>query len=583
MIEWMKSIADLTDDASTEVRITELRYTGVIGGSDYFISSDDFKLTHPLYEYMQGNEYLKAISTAKPVLVHTTKIGVAHVSELKRTKIVELSSLVEHNQQLGAAFGIQDGSSIAWRDSDENRNFSPTWNDAGMAFDFWGLHERDDSPLWTSIIPGGQPDCDVTTPETSARVVCGYPVSKDANDWFDELKYSLNFVGALGSDKATHLGCVMHYLYRYDFPGADSTVSGTFQLDLPCLAGYRRWATVIPTPNGLLFCGGYLFGEGDDFFWSHFGMSYACGYANNHYGADYPLKIRSVKSSEVYESDKIKRLSGDTFSMMWPLSWNSEFVSSMNLGPLSSTSEEPVIGEKKSYIYTLMTAGVTRIDGQLTYDSFARYLTGLGVYTPTTADKLDAISKSWDKLPSGVAFAIVSEKCSGRSVKETASYKEYGRKRAKACKDNDFLDKPYNANYTWKQVDNMLNGLTTRSVWVIDASNAEVTTTPNVSVPEVEKTVTFTKKTDNSVSYVFGDGSGAGNLVLSADNFTSFAEANMPFRIIDNSLLLDPILKEIGWADVAAFNKEGEAQMYSGLSLNMGTRAMGKADRKSVV
>lgn len=579
MIEWMKQLADLTSDASSEVTLTEVKYSGVIGGSDYFISTDDFKLTHPLYEYMQGNEYLKSLSQAKPILVHRTQLGKAHISELKRTKIVDVTSIGSVTRLVEPGMGITDGSNVPWRDEADDHSFDIKWTNVGIDFTFLGIHERlqGDSPKYTSMGPTGQPKYNVPEPTVSESVLGPYPSSKDANDWFDELKYSLNFLGALGKDRAEHLGCTMHYLYSYNFPNPGYTIPGVFKFDLPVIVGYRRWATTIVTPTGLLFVGGYLFGEGDDFYWSHFGMRYTQGSADNFYSAGYPLKIRTSKSSSVYEPALIKRSEGDTFDMMWPLSWNSDFVNSMALGELTSVSEPAELGETKSYIYTLMTAEVLRIDGQMTIDGYARYLTGIGVYKGAEASKVADIRATWANLPSGVAFAVVTEKCSGRSVKETLAYNEYGRKRAKACKDNNFMELPYNDTYTWKQVDNMMSNLTSRSVWVIDASNAEVTTSPDATVPSVTKVITFSPKTDTSVGYTLSDGGGAGTLVLTAENFTNLAEQHMPFRIQDSSGLIDPILKEIGWTDVATFNAESDMKAYNGASLGMGTRAMGKA------
>lgn len=55
----------------TKISVAELRYRGLLSGSDFLITTGDNPVRHPLYDSMGQSDYLKVLRNGNPVNVYT--------------------------------------------------------------------------------------------------------------------------------------------------------------------------------------------------------------------------------------------------------------------------------------------------------------------------------------------------------------------------------------------------------------------------------------------------------------------------------------------------------------------------------
>lgn len=120
------------------------------------------------------------------------------------------------------------------------------------------------------------------------------------------------------------------------------------------------------------------------------------------------------------------------------------------------------------------TIDVTSVRGHISVPEIRDYFsTGYGLFTPLEGDKLEKALTSWQSyLDTGVVFGIQPGSAAGYSLKTLPFYDEYARARKKACRDNNFMDLKYNAEYTNKQVENLLTSVSNLDVWCTNAALA---------------------------------------------------------------------------------------------------------------
>lgn len=580
MRQWFETLIPKLDRSIIEVNCFELKYSGHMAGSDFFISTNSTNHAHPLELYMQENEYLRTLAAADAKCVQETISG-TFLTELPRSKVLNLGSFQAYVQPEiklpGTSFPYQAPALVDSTFAGGVREWTPILNATHASFGPAEVFNRTSYPF-RCVNNGAKPTRGIEAAAT--EIHAAYPLSTETNEWFPELSHSLSMVGALSNEAAVHLGVSMRF---NPYPGAGNPdygdrwtpTSGALQQ----LVGYRRWFVAVMVANGLLFVGGYLIGEGEDVFYSHFGGSWMGGSNRDYLSAiQYADKPRRVTFDGQHSTANTAIVASDKFKAIWPLSFSHLFVNSVKLSDVVISTAEPVEFDDRVVIDNIIDAKVDRVDGSLLFADYAKYLDGLGIYEPYTEEEKAKVASSWAKLPDGIVFALKTEQCANRSVKETTAYKEYGRKRAKACKDNNFLDLPYNDEYTWKQVDNMMSALKSRSIWITDAGNAEIISAPPVTTTPVTRTLTFSVNTSNVLNWVSDEDAVRGQLILSTSSFESLLDRMMPFRIVDTATGdMNTFLASNNLGSVQDFNGNYNVETYKEIHLGMGVRAIGAA------
>lgn len=165
---------------------------------------------------------------------------------------------------------------------------------------------------------------------------------------------------------------------------------------------------------------------------------------------------------------------GVTQTRLYPLNGASMFVNGYygiaspvtELGSVSYGGMAIVIREQ--------TINVTSVRGHISVNEMRDYFsTGYGLFKPLEGDALTKTLESWQSyLDTGIVFGIQPGKASGYSLKTLPFYNEYARARKKACRDNNYMDLKYNAEYTNKQVEALLAAASSLDVWCTNAALA---------------------------------------------------------------------------------------------------------------
>lgn len=207
---------------------------------------------------------------------------------------------------------------------------------------------------------------------------------------------------------------------------------------------------------------GYLKGVGDDIVVTAVTVTDGAGYLNN-----LCISQGVVQRIDGWMPKLLGMTSTSSLKGYYPLSGATMFYDRLQCAFSLSPTTQELVGSVNVY-FTEVTADTKSVWGTISTEDYQQYLsTGFGVYTPLKGDALTAVLNSWIKLAvAGVGYKIKTVGCSGRSLKETSFYQQYGRARAKACKDNNYMDLPYNQEYTMKQVENKLSSVISRNVWI---------------------------------------------------------------------------------------------------------------------
>lgn len=268
MLDWQsKIISKLSPDIVNASMVT-MSFDGMMKGSDYFIKVDGAGTTHPLYEYMQRNQYLKTLSQSKPFVLHSNGTGDKKtLSALRDTSAIDVNKFQKQKFTYGS---ISDHLTLANRPEFPPKKGNPgklnlTISDAGCNMFFDVTYFSNHLAFYSNE---GNPKFGVEVKE-SWELMCGYPVDADANPLAPYFKAGLSMVGALGADAATDLGVKVAYRKWNSYHWNQN-----IGINIPMLVGYRRWFLAEPTSGGFVLMAGYLIGEGEDYFWTKFGTYY---------------------------------------------------------------------------------------------------------------------------------------------------------------------------------------------------------------------------------------------------------------------------------------------------------------------
>lgn len=331
-------------------------------------------------------------------------------------------------------------------------------------------------------------------------------------------------------------------------------VDGT-QSSAPFVPGTRRFMFIFPanstnmqTPGDMRVVTGYLAGEGNDIVqvhvtWVHDDRNGARQIITTYAGPDDVLSSTDVGFSSSLTSTKGYAING-------PVDMVDEIHGTFNL--LSETSSL-VNSDSVSLTYIEYELDVNRVYGTVTPETFAEYLsTGYGVLPPKPASRVAEVMSSWGKVPSGFKYVLRTETCSGRSVKETTLYNTYGKKRAKACKTNNFLELQYNDEYTYKQVDNKLASLQSRDAWLwsIDNVPSATATAPAASKGEV----TLSAVNENQFSAVAAGAVTGMTYPMNADGVTAFMGQFEGYTILGAEVIASILGSDGSGSTLATYN-----------------------------
>lgn len=502
-----------------KISLITAKYSGLIRGEDYFITVQPATKDHPLYDFMQTNDYLKRVSTGMKLQVVQNERDNITIAKPTTAGIYDTSNLVELIPTYEVDQNVSMGNAVEHSFPPGTYERGPTpeliIHDGGGYFSFGGVERgvRD-----ATIVNIGSKTVRPVNFAKRKDMWYTYPDPTVAGFW-QESRAHLNKVGAFKKEAVVGLGCSIRYESFLEADVLEGRV--TVPVSLPFVSGTRRWFYFYAVQDGVVGVGGYLLGEGEDtayvnMEWTLRDVRYSVRYVNE------LTKLFTQNTAVALQN--ARRVSWIKSVDMWPLSWNSQFVDG-----IQGDFDFGVVAELEDVDNTRIfeqdvNVTVAKVTGHLNKTDYLSYLsTGYDIHPPLTTKDLAKVMKSWETVPPVLNFAIERIKCSGRSFKELPYYGEYGKKRSKACKDNNFMDLKYNNEFTFKQVENKMSSLTSLDVWVADASlSSSLGGDGVVYIPEVTRVTTITKADEQSFKYVVNDAPMSGTVVLS-EPIASFA------------------------------------------------------------
>lgn len=198
---------------------------------------------------------------------------------------------------------------------------------------------------------------------------------------------------------------------------------------------------------------------------------------------------------------------------------------------------------------------VDKLYGSIDLQTYASYLnTGMGVLPPLSTERVSEIIKSWQRVTSGFHFVIKEESASGYSVKKSSLYQEYGKRREKACKTNNFLELAYNQEYTYKQVENKLSNLVKRDAWMWDVKDTPVggKDSGDISVG----TVTLTKVNELQFSALVSGNTASTTYAMTEDGVSAFMDAHLGMKIVNSEILVSVVGNDLEGYNLSDFSDQ---------------------------
>lgn len=575
MKQWQKDLVSQVHTKLpnlTKLALVTATYNGMIRGEDYFITVEPAVNNHPLYDFMQDNEYLKRISTGMKLQVISNERDNYTVAAPTSTNVFDPSKLTELVPKYELEQDFSLGNAVEHKRTTgtygRGPNPSLTITSSGASFNFGGIERgvRD-----ATVINIGSKTVRPVNFAKRKDMWYAYPDPTVAGFWQDSRAY-LNKVGAFKREAVTSLGCMVRF---ESFLEADVVeYRNDVTVNLPPVNGTRRWFYFYAVQNGIVGVGGYLLGEGEDtayinLEWTLRDVRYSVSYDNE------LTKIVTQKTEVPLANTR--RVSWIKNVDLWPLSWNSQFVDSVQGDFAFSELAEMKNMDNMRVFEQTVNVNVTKLTGHMNKSDYLSYIaTGYDLFPPLTGEELTKATKSWESVPPVLNFAIERINCMGRSFKELPYYSEYGRKRAKACKDNNFMELKYNDEFTFKQVENKLSSLTSLDVWVADASlSSSLGGDGVVTVPETTRVTTITKIDEQSFKYVVNDAALSGTVVLSESTVGAFVDKVMPSKFAGDVAMLDAFLAAEGGSTLQDYANEAAGKQYSKFNLNMSAYGYG--------
>lgn len=571
MKTWQRELCEKLQNAQpslTAINFVTGVYNGLLRGEDYFISVTPQTADHPLFDYMQDNEYLRRISNGfKMQLIadsedKLTTTGKANLNVPDPAALPLLTPTYHPSQDFTMGnLVINEGHEWA----SEVTSPLVEMDAAGCRMTFWLGHEGN----W-KVTQEGSNDIRPLNFTPNIGAWCAYPDPTQPGLWSESRSF-LNKVGALLPEAVKAMGC-----YVFNNTEHLQGSGGNFITDVavPVVLGCRRWFYFYATSQGVVGVGGYLLGEGEDCYYANFSYHTPQNAWRHAQKGEINALVKRKTTATAADMKKIPFIDVMT---LWPLSWNTEFLQEV-VGDVvfSDEIEEENIENTRLYSQEF-NFNVTKGYGRMDKSTYFEYLsTGFDLFEPLDTTQLINVQKSWEKVPASVSFALATQKCSGRSMKELPFYSEYGKKRAKACKDNNFMELQYNDEFTNKQIENKLSALTSLSVWARDASlSSQIGNDGAIAVDGVDRVTTIVKIDDRSFSYTVNNSSSAGTIVMTDENIESWLDEILPSRFAGEYAMIDTFLAAEGGSSLADANTAMTATKFNKFNLNMSAYGFG--------
>lgn len=336
-------------------------------------------------------------------------------------------------------------------------------------------------------------------------------------------------------------------------------VDTSFESSAPFVAGTRRFYMFFPSNsdtgaglgiyNGFMVSG-YVAGEGTDLVmiegsfaedgqrWQPFSKQYT------------PPAIGTILNANVGSSTSIRS------RKVYPLNGSCTFISSIE-GTMEQVSSDLTIefDTKMALNVTEYILTVDKVYGSIEPTEYGVYLsTGYDIITPRKAEDVKVVIDSWLKATRGFYFVLRGEKCDGYSVKDSSLYKEYGKRRAKACKTNNFLELPYNAEYTYKQVDNKLSAIVSRDAWMWPIDEVPIGGS-QIGIP-VKGEVVLTLDSSAQFSALATGSTVSFKYPMTEEGVEAFFDRYEGFRIINASIITGIVQSDGNGSNLEAYVSE---------------------------
>lgn len=468
-----------------EYQFHVINYSGVINAKDVFISSSASPNVHPLSA---------ALSTdPSKYFQYIDGLGASIIAEYVDRKGVKHSYVVNADSSANIVFtgAMTAGSSVAvlkqiaatnqtWYDIKGDETVKPEFN-------YPDLIQQPDNGYGVVYDPTVKDALKYGKINNARSAMRAYSKVHSDNGGLIDFNNIDEAARALIESYAVVAGGVWaDNVIWYKKETVFKSHSGPF--GLPVVKGLRR--VLVCEGSGLLNF--YILGGGTDIVLSR----------GHTIGQDYYTGIRTTIENtftrlELSEPDKFSAatigMRGLTLRKMFPLSALMFFVQNIVVSQSTTVNIDPSGSGLDASEVTETNGATNYVTGMILTDDYEEYLsTGLGVFEPRKPGDVEKVISTWRRLAGdGVMFRLQPETLHEKSVKDLHVYKEYGKARAKACKTNDFMDKQFNDEYTWKQVDNYMTAQSTWESWICDIYDA-------AAAPAVGTIPTVTLKGYNS-------------------------------------------------------------------------------------
>lgn len=537
--------------SATSVDVYTYVYSGLTNGMDYFGTSGASEIIHPTYDLMGDNAYLAAIrdmpkltesidTSVSPHRVTVVRQGTSGSVDVAALQSYE--PVITGNPDFTVTF--TDAANAHWAHDGgigHHQKFTPIFEFAsvstGISVDMQGVvgSPADFKSLFDAPKPRGDADSSLDLPYTqpTLNIETGiYTVPEIVTGSDSPLANIVAASGFLRYPIIRQLG--LHVEHR-----------GVGVSNTPYVAGTRRF--LILTANGVtgqfLFLSGYILGEGPDLVYYHVALENETDSWSTHH-TPVMQGLVSARAAEPFQAGDMKRCTSVDVSRYFAFSWNADFIDTI-IGDLNADIEvEEVLDGDVLVRFHTRSLTVSKLVGRVNKESYRAYLsTGYGVYAPKQPPEVELIMQKWSNIAESVAYTyapvVLDESF---TLKKTSAYREYGRRREKACKTNNFLDLEYNQEYPMKTVENKLTALKNLSVLAIDSKEVgSIKTKTSSEVPAVKTVATITAVGSSQFSYSTTNGL-SGTKALTETGVGEFLDAVMPATFAGDIALLEQVI-----------------------------------------
>lgn len=499
-------------DKIPQLNVLRLNYTGELAKTDLLVATPTDEGINPIIDVSTSNGYLKKLLTSNGTSICTWSHDNVSSSRVVSNRRTSSSPVTTDLDTVTIAGVFSTAGMIGKRTFDQSTG--PMESKANPSYYLTATQDENGLVRFTCHGEGWETNeftgNDVDTGQMGWP--SGWLTWPDLTDTADNGTKLLLRLKTNAADFMTNLPLL-----------CSDTRDGAF---LPYLPGTRRFYIYngLPSTAPYQVIAGYLFGEGDDVWYGRAmttgGDSRPYRVWNDSYGSFPTAKVVGGASSAI--SSLLD------FRTYYPLSGCPDFINDVVCSVLGSTSSEESLNGTNIKLIS-MDLEVTSVYGTISTDAYTEYLSsGFGVYEGLSDEQVREIVNTWIPLQGGVAYKIKTEMVGSRSLKELSFYVAYGKMRAKACKDNNYMDLRYNDEYTNKQVDNKLQALSKLSVWIQPTA-----TLTRTQIDAVTKTVTITFPNSTQMSALWSTGTTSKLYTFDEAGISSLIEDSQGYQIVE--------------------------------------------------